>query len=155
MNLKNKTVIQIDSREKRNQHITDRFTDKRIDYLVSKLPWGDYQNWDNPRLIIERKNSLTELASSLGKDFRRFKAEIKEATRFGVHIIILIEEDGYFDLEDIKCWVNPYKKKNPRAMSGETLYKILHSHMQYYNVEVHFTTKNESADRILELLQAV
>lgn len=153
--MKNKTVIQVDSREKSNQHITDRFTDKKIDYLVSKLPWGDYQNWDNPRLIVERKHSILELVNSIGKDFERFKKELKEATRYGIHIIILIEEDGYFDLEDLKCWVNPYKKKNPRAMSGETLYKILHSHMQYYNVEVQFTTKNECADKILELLKAV
>ena len=153
--MKLKTVIQIDSREKNNQYITDCFTDKKIDYLVSKLPFGDYMNWDNPRLIIERKNSLTELALSLGRDFYRFKKEIKEATRLGVHIVILIEENGYFNLEDIKCWSNPYKKKNPRAISGETLYKILSSHIQYYNVEVQFTTKNECADKILELLKAV
>lgn len=119
------------------------------------MPWGDYQNWDNPRLIIERKNSILETANCLGKNFRRFKQQLKEATRFGVHTIILIEEDGYFCLDDIKCWVNPYKKKNPRAISGETLYKILSSHIQFYNVEVQFTTKNESADKILELLNII
>lgn len=153
--MKNKTVIQVDSREKSNQHITDYFTKKKIDYLISKLPFGDYMNWDNPRLVIERKHSILELVNSIGTDFKRFKKELKEATRYGVHIIILIEEDGYFDFEDLKCWCNPYKKKNPRAMTGETLYKILQSHMQYYNVEVQFTTKNLSADRILELLKAV
>ena len=138
-----------------NQHITDCFTDKKIDYLISKLPFGDYQSWDNPRLIIERKHSILELVNSIGKDFERFKNELKQATRFGVHIIILIEEDGYFDLEDLKCWVNPYKKKNPRAVSGETLYKILCSHMQYYNVEVQFTSKSQCGNKILELLKAV
>lgn len=153
--MKNKTVIQVDSREKSNQHITDYFTKKKIDYLISKLPFGDYMNWDNPRLVIERKHSILELVNSIGTDFKRFKKELKEATRYGVHIIILIEEDSYFDFEDLKCWCNPYKKKNPRAMTGETLYKILQSHMQYYNVEVQFTTKNLSADRILELLKAV
>ena len=153
--MKNKTVIQVDSREKSNQHITDYFTKKKIDYLISKLPFGDYMNWDNPRLVIESKHSILELVNSIGTDFKRFKKELKEATRYGVHIIILIEEDGYFDFEDLKCWCNPYKKKNPRAMTGETLYKILQSHMQYYNVEVQFTTKNLSADRILELLKAV
>ena len=153
--MKQKTVIQIDSREKSNHHITDCFSDKKLDFLVSKLPFGDYMNWDNPRLVIERKNSLLELANTLGKDHERFKNELKKATRFGVHIILLIEEDGYFDLDDIKYWVNPYKAKNPRAISGETIYKILYSYTQYYNIEIQFTSKGDCANIILEMLKAV
>jgi len=58
-------------------------------------------------------------------------------------------------LEDIIYWKNPYTNKNPRAMQGTTIYKILKQYCEYYDFEVQFTTKEDSADRILELLKAV
>lgn len=152
--MKKKPVIWIDSREKNNQHITDCFADKRIDYFVSKLPIGDYMSLDNARLIIERKNSILEIVSTIGAEHERFKKELKDATKYGIHIIILIEEEGFFCLEDVKSWVHPYIKKNPRAMTGETIYKILSAYTQYYDVEIQFTCKGDSAQRILELLKA-
>ena len=150
--MEDKTVIWIDSREKANDHICDAFTNHNIKYFVSKLFVGDYMSMDNTRLVIERKSSLLEIANNLGREHQRFKEELRRCTNYGIHMIILIEEGS--SLEDIKAWVNPYKKKYPRAVTGETIYKILQSYIQYYNVEVQFTTKNECADRILELLKA-
>lgn len=152
--MKKKPVIWIDSREKGNTHITDCFASKHIDYFVSKLPFGDYMSLDDARLICERKNGLLEIVSTIGTEHERFKKELKDATRYGIHIIILIEEEGFFCLEDVRSWVNPFSKKNPRAMTGETIYKILSAYTQYYNVEIQFTCKGDSAQRILELLKA-
>lgn len=56
--MKKKTVVQIDTREKANQHITDWFASRGIKFITSKLYAGDYMNWDNPRLVIERKTAL-------------------------------------------------------------------------------------------------
>ena len=149
-------IVQIDSREKNNVHITNCFDNKTTRYLVSKLPFGDYWNWCNPFVIIERKNSLLEVARTLGTSHNEFLAEIKTATKYGVHMILLIEEsDGFFDLDDINLWRNPYTKKNPKAMQGSTICKILKKYCEYYNFEVLFTTKSECADKILELLKAV
>lgn len=154
--MKNKTVIQVDSREKSNQHITDCFAGKKIDYLVSKLPFGDYWNWCNPFVVVERKHSLLEVVRTLGSSHTQFLAEIKECSKHGVHMILLIEEtQGFFELSDIIYWKNPYTDKNPKAMQGITIYKILKKYCEYYDFEVQFTTKNESADKILELLKAV
>jgi len=152
--MKEKLVIWADSREKASEHILEVLDNKKIDYFVSKLPWGDYMNFNNTKLVIERKNSICEIVITIGKDHIRFRNQLKKATRFGVHTIILIEEDGYFDLEDIKAWENPFKNKYPRAMSGETAYKILKSYLQFYNVEIQFTTKGNCADKIIELLKA-
>lgn len=152
--MKKKPVIWIDSREKNNQHVTDCFADKNIDFFVSKLPYGDYMSLDNARLICERKSGLLEVVSTIGTEHERFKKELKDATRYGIHIIILIEEEGFFCLEDVRSWVNPFNKKNPRAMSGETIYKILSAYTKYYNVEVQFTCKGDAAQKILELLKA-
>lgn len=152
--MKKKTVIQIDTREKANQHITDWFASRGIKFITSKLYAGDYMNWDNPRLVIERKNSIAELAVCLGKDHQRFRTELANATNCGIHIIILLEEEGYFCLEDVKEWVNPFQKKNPRAISGNTIYKILSRYLEYYDMEIQFCDKAGAGKRILELLKA-
>ena len=54
-------VIQIDSREKARaiKKIVEEFDRKGIKHPVSKLMVGDYMNYDNPRLIIDRKQNLS------------------------------------------------------------------------------------------------
>ena len=49
-------VIQIDSREKARaiQKIVEEFDRQGVRHPVSKLIVGDYMNYDNPRLIIDR-----------------------------------------------------------------------------------------------------
>lgn len=152
--MKNKTVIQIDTREKSTDHIKDVFISKNVKFVSSKLLAGDYMNWDNPRIVVERKNSILELANTVGAQHERFKAELKMSTDYGLKIIILVEEDGFFCLEDLKEWVNPFQTKNPRAMSGKTLYKILSRYLEYYDVEIEFCSKLDAGQRIIELLRA-
>ncbi len=147
-------IIQIDSREKNNKHILDTFemySDLKL--LTSKLPYGDYCNFNNAFCVIERKNSINELATCLGKEHERFKKELSEARSFGIHIIILIEESKEFiNFEDIKNWVNPKLKKYPKAMTGEKMYKILSKYIEWYGIEVKFTTKDYVGFDIVELL---
>lgn len=56
-------IIQIDSREKARaiKKIVEEFERWGISHPVSKLMVGDYMNYDNPRLIIDRKQNLSEL----------------------------------------------------------------------------------------------
>ena len=58
--------IQIDSREKARaiRKIVAEFDRQGVDHFVSKLYVGDYMNYDNPRLIIDRKQDLTELCGT-------------------------------------------------------------------------------------------
>ena len=55
--------IQIDSREKARaiKKILETFDKNKVDYFISKLFVGDYQSFDNPYLIVDRKQNLTEL----------------------------------------------------------------------------------------------
>ena len=55
-------IIQIDSREKARaiKNIVAEFDRQGITHPVSKLMVGDYMNYDNPRLIIDRKQNLSE-----------------------------------------------------------------------------------------------
>ena len=54
-------IIQIDSREKAKaiQKIIEEFDRQGIKHPVSKLMVGDYMNYDNPRVIVDRKQNLT------------------------------------------------------------------------------------------------
>ena len=71
-------TIQIDSREKARaiQKIVEEFDRCGIKHPVSKLMVGDYMNYDNPRLIIDRKQNLTELCSNVCQDHARFRREL-------------------------------------------------------------------------------
>lgn len=60
-------MIQIDSRE--HQKVIDGIK-KAFDaagekWFVSKLYVGDYMNYDNPRLVIDRKQNLSELCGNV------------------------------------------------------------------------------------------
>ncbi len=147
-------IIQVDTREKRNDHIVDVLDAANgITVLRSKLPFGDYCNISrNVFRVVERKNSINELCSCLGKQHERFKNELANGHKLGYHFIILIEAEGFTTIEDLKNWENPFRKKCKRALTGEQLYKILDTFQRCYNIEVVFTTKEKAGADIIRLL---
>lgn len=151
-------VIWTDSREKDRaiKQILADFNSAGVKWFVSKLPVGDYMNLDNPKVIIDRKQSLLELTNNVCQDHKRFAAELSRAKEYGIHLIILCEHGhGIKCLADILNWVNPRLKESPMAVSGERLFKIL-STMQCntneYDVEFLFCDKSETGSRIIKLL---
>jgi predicted SnoaL-like aldol condensation-catalyzing enzyme len=102
--------IIIDSREKAKaiQKIIAEFDRQGVRYAVSKLFVGDYQSLDDARLVIDRKQSLTELCGNVCQQHARFKAELVRAQEMGIKLIILVEHGGKItSLEAVKEWVNP------------------------------------------------
>lgn len=170
-------VIQIDSREKAKaiQKIIATFDAAGVTWISSKLPYGDYMNYDNPRLIIDRKQNLSELVANLSdiperniktnqlKRYddgtaktprRRFFRELEGAQKIGIQMIILCEHGGSIkSLEDVKCWINPRLKESPMAMSGDRLYKMLLWVQNKYNVHFEFCDKRQTGKKIIELLE--
>ena len=73
-------TIQIDSREHRHAIIQiKRYFDRNgIQFFVSKLPCGDYQDLDNARFCIDRKKDLLELCQNVCQQHKRFTAELNE-----------------------------------------------------------------------------
>ena len=149
-------IIQIDTHEKvaAVKRIKGQFDALGIEWIPSKMHVGDYQDFFNPRVVIERKKDLLELAGNVGQDHRRFSAELKEAQRLGIKLIILCEHGGQIQaLEDVPKWVNPRLKDSPLAISGERLYKILLTMSLNYNVEIHFCDKRKTGAEIVRLLK--
>jgi ERCC4-type nuclease len=151
-------VIQVDSREKDRaiKKILSDFDSADVKWFVSKLPVADYMNLDNPKILVDRKQNLLELANNVCQDHKRFAAELTRAKEFGMHIVVLVEHGhGIKCLADVMDWENPRLKVSPMAVSGERLFRIL-STMQCnsrdYSVEFQFCDKSETGSRIIELL---
>ncbi|MDX8367765.1 ERCC4 domain-containing protein [Cytobacillus sp. IB215665] len=98
-------VIITDTREQQNKHILEYFDKKKIPYKQKAMKTGDYAAMipKNPELgimrdiylnaVIERKNSINELVSSI-KDRQRFENELIRGSKHP--FLLLIEDmDGY------------------------------------------------------------
>lgn len=162
-------IIQIDSREKARaiKNIVAEFDKRGVVHPVSKLMVGDYMNYDNPRLIIDRKQNLTELCSNVCQDHDRFRRELLLAQQNEIKIIFLVEHgNGIKCIEDVIWWNNPrrfkrvidqatgkWKEVETKAMKGETLYKILRTQERKYGCQFLFCDKKDTGKRIIELLE--
>lgn len=160
-------TIQIDSREKARaiKKIVAEFDRNNIEYFSSKLYVGDYMSLDNPRLIIDRKQNLSELCVNVCQDHDRFRAELLRAMENNIQLIILVEHgEGIRSLEDVIFWKNPRRHKQIRtedgwktvetkATTGQTLYHILSTMQRKYGVEYEFCSKDETGRRIIEILE--
>ena len=159
-------IIQIDSREKAKaiQKIIEEFDKQGIKHPVSKLIVGDYMNYDNPRVIVDRKQNLTEVCSNVCQDHDRFRRELVLAKENGIQLIILCEHGKDIkSLEDVIFWKNPRSEKRKKidgkwqtvqtnAMKGDVLYKILTTLQEKYGCEFQFCTKEETGKKIVEIL---
>ena len=162
-------IIQIDSREKARAitKIVDEFDKQGITHPVSKLMVGDYMNYDNPRLIIDRKQNLSELCNNVCQDHERFRRELMLAMQNEIQIVFLVEHGkGIKQLADVIWWDNPRRwkrRKNPetgkweeietKAMTGETLYKILRTQERKYGCKFLFCDKKQTGEEIIRILR--
>ena len=145
-------VIQVDSREQKYEHVTNYFDSQGIKWVKSKCVVGDYVNLENPMVVIDRKKDLQEVAGNLTKDHERFVREVELAKELGYRLIVLVEEPNITSLPNVCSWFNFRSKKNPKAINGRTLYKIMKTMGDKYGFEWQFTTKGNCGKRIIELL---
>ena len=147
--------IQIDSREKAKaiKKILNEFESRNVMHYVSKLYVGDYMSLDNPRLIIDRKQNLSELYQNMCHSRKRFVAELIKAQQAGIKLVILIEHGGKIhSLEDVKEWNNPRLKENPYVWDGIRMLTEIKRYEKLYGTEFQFCSKAETGRRIIEIL---
>lgn len=159
-------IIQVDSREHARaiRNIEKYFDSCGIDHFISKLYCGDYMSYDNPRLVIDRKQNLGELCSNVCQQHERFRNEMLRAKEHGIKIIFLCEHGkGIETLDDVLWWENPrgtkrirvdgkWIEKSVKVLHGDVLYKILKTMERKYDVSFLFCDKSETGKRIVEIL---
>lgn len=149
-------TIQVDTREKARaiKKVLAEFEKQGVVHISSKLYVGDYMSLDNPRLVIDRKQNLLEVATNLVQQHDRFIAEIKRANAAGIKIIFLVEHGyGIKNIEDVASWDNPRCKESKFAISGARLYKMIKMLCAHHGVEFLFCDKNQTGAKIIELLR--
>jgi len=107
-------TIQIDSREKPKAitKIISEFQQQGVKHYISKLYVGDYMSLDNPRVVVDRKQNMTEVYCNVVQDHVRFIAELKRAKEMDIKLIFLIEDSiAMKSLDDVSEWENPQVKK--------------------------------------------
>lgn len=151
-------LILVDTREKANaiEDILQYFKSNDFEYERSKLYFGDYMEYSQPLLVIDRKQNIQELAQCCASDHERFKRELERAKKVGAHLVILVEQDRYMDrdewirvesIEDLLRWSSPYTQ-----VRGEKVYRVLASWIKKYPISVEFCNKRETGKRIVRVL---
>jgi 4-aminobutyrate aminotransferase-like enzyme len=71
----------IDSREKPKaiKSIVAEFDKQHIPHFTSKLFFGDYMDYNRPQIVVDRKQTIAELAKNCTVEQTRFKAELERA----------------------------------------------------------------------------
>ena len=151
-------IVAVDTREKPKaiQKILKQFDEAGIQHISTKLFIGDYQDYHRPGIVVDRKQSIAELAKNCTADHVRFRAELDRAKSVGAKLVILVEQDRYKDrdkwihvedISDLMLWSNPHT-----TIRGEKVFRVLSSWCSKYDIEVRFCDKRVTGKRILEII---
>lgn len=154
-------VILIDTREQNNSHIKQFLDNKQIKYKVKKLDFGDYscmlpmgsfegQERDiyfDRDIVIERKNSIDEIAGNFKDDGTRLKTELAHLNKYGIKYYFLVEDPNY----DINIRQGNYRSQyDPKALYN----RIKKSIEIRYNTFVRPISKEVIGSEIYNTFQA-
>ena len=148
----------IDSREKPKaiRSIVKYFDSIGLVHETSKLFIGDYQDFNRPQIIVDRKQNIAELAKNCTSDHERFRRELERAQKANTTLVVLVEQDRYKDrdkwihietIEDLMLWESPHT-----TIRGEKVYRVLRSWMAKYPLRVEFCDKRSTGRRIYEII---
>ena len=148
-------VILEDSRQKPEKNAHIRLQLEKLGYKVdrSKLYVADYQFADDGKMVIDTKQDLQEVCGNVTQQHERFQAECVRAKEAGIKLVILVQESNIQTLADVPSWYNWRKKKQPRALNGVQLWKIMKTMSERYDVEWRFCKKTEVGKTIIDILE--
>jgi ERCC4-type nuclease len=148
----------IDSREKPKaiRSIVKYFDSIGLVHETSKLFIGDYQDFNRPQIIVDRKQNIAELAKNCTADHERFRRELERAQKANTTLVVLVEQNRYKEgdrwihvesVEDLMLWESPHT-----TIRGEKVYRVLRSWMAKYPLRVEFCDKRQTGRRIYEII---
>ncbi len=144
-------VIIVDTREQKNEHILEWLDGEGIPYIVRKMETGDYSfelpkyptlNLDE-KILIEKKNSLSEIAGNFTGGRERFIREF-ERVADDQKFHLLIEEATWKRVAN-----GTYRSKlPPRSMRASLLTFSIR-----YSVPLWMVTKAESPELMYNIFR--
>ena len=149
-------LIKKKKKPKAIQSILKTIDDAGIQHESTKLLFGDYMDYNNPGLVVDRKQNIAELAKNCTVEAERFKRELERAQRANSRLVILVEQNRYKDrnewkqvedISDLMLWSSPHTQ-----IRGEKVFRVLSAWVNKYNISVQFCDKRQTGRRILEIL---
>lgn len=148
-------VILEDSRQKPVQNVHIKLQLESLGYKVerSKLYCGDYTFPTNQSICIDTKQDLQEVCGNVTQQHERFQAECLRAKDAGIKLVILVQENNVSKLSEVPSWYNWRLKKQPKALNGIKLWKIMKTISEKYGVTWLFCKKSDCGRRIVDILE--
>lgn len=146
-------ILEFDTRDKKDNYVTDYMDSHGIKYIRTKLYSGDVKLLNSTKVIIDLKKDLLEICGNLTRvsEHERVKREIARAREIGCErFIFLIKEQKIKSIEEVANWSSTRTK-----VKGETLMKIMNTMSERYGVEFIFTTKEKAGEKVIELLGGI
>ena len=151
-------MIIVDTREKPKAivKILEHFDAHGVPYKHEKLDYGDYMIENGPKISIDRKQNIAELAKNCTRESERFRREMDRAAADGARLVILVEQNRYQDrgewiqvreISDLMRWSSPHT-----MVRGEKVYRVLYSWLAKWPIDVIFCDKRSTGRMILEIL---
>ena len=151
-------VIVCTTNEQRNEHIKEWFDKHKINHIDRALKTGDYcfmipQNSElgfekdtyfTDELFIERKNGLSELASSINNE--AFHYELKRSQNIDNKFLLVEQLGGWQDIIEHN-YQNNYNEKS--------YYNTLCTIMSAYNVKICFLPKDQMGYMIYQICKSI
>ena len=148
----NNIIIEVDTRNKKDDFVTKYFDKNKIKWIRNKLYTGDIKLLNSTDVIIDLKANLEEMAHNLcnTQEHLRIKKEIDKAKEIQCkQFIFLIKEDSIKTLEDLNNWTSKRTK-----VKGSTLIKIFKTMKERYGVRFIIVPRKDMGAKIIELLGA-
>ena len=150
--------LMVDTREhpKAIQTILRQLHSLDVETVSTKLLIGDYMDFQTPKVCVDRKRNIAELAKNCTADHERFRRELERAQKANTTLVVLVEQNRYKDrdrwihcesIEDLMLWESPHT-----TIRGEKVYRVLRSWMAKYPLRVEFCDKRNTGRRIYEII---
>lgn len=144
----NSMTILVDTREQKNEYILTYFDVNGIKWKKQKLDSGDYSvefsdkyKELNECVIVEKKNSLTEIAGNFTKGRDRFYREFERVKHKHKHLVI-----------ENATWKKVVNESYRSQMSYKSMIASIISFAVKYNMPTWFVGKDESPMLIYNLI---
>lgn len=147
-----------DTRNRVGSHAAknDYWSGEGVSVFRSKLAVGDYCL--PPRVSVDSKASIQELAMDIDQEHERFRRELIAARDMGTRLVILVENvHGVRCLADLAKWTEPdhefrRRKFAQRRIDGRRIAKACMTMQDRYGCVFAFCSPEEAGDKVLRIL---
>ena len=145
----NNIIVEMDTRNQKDNYVTDYFDKHGIKWIRNKLYSGDVKLLNNTKVIIDLKANIEEIAHNLcnTQEHLRIKKELERAKEIGCEEFIFLIKSNIKSIDDLINWTSTKTK-----VKGSVLVKVMSTMRERYGCRFIFTTRTNAPKKIIELL---